>query len=478
MLPAPQRGFIVFRKKRPNEAPPLWIATSELPVTPATGFYQRLDRMLARREFGEQVRQRCAPYYDMDLSKGGQPGIDPEVYFKMLMVGFFENLAAERAIAARCADSLAIRAFLHYELTEATPHHSSFTVIRQRLPLAVYDDVFDLILAALHAEKLLRGKQLAIDTSVLEANASLRSLAHRLTGEQYRQYVKRLAKEAGVDVSDPRAVSAFDRKRSGRKTSNKEWENPHDPDAKVGPDKHGVTRMIYKPEHVVDVETGAIADVDLKLGDEPDGQDLTTKVREAEERVNEAVGEPRGVARVEAVVADMAYYLLAALVELQTARIRTVIPDPVPARRVERLPDDQRQARRTAERTLTSRSGQWLMRHRGEFSERSFVHVLDYGGARRTTLRGRENILKRYVIQAACLNLSLLLRHLTGLGTLKQTWAAPAPARALLVVLCFRCRTILQVACQHLVSGGWGDLVRRDPGYHSGLLQAASSTVC
>src|SRR5437870_10034888 len=202
----------------------------------------------------------------MDARKGGQPGIDPEVYFKMLMVGFFENLASERAIAARCADSLAIRAFLHYELTETTPHHSSFTVIRQRLPVAIYDEVFGLILRTLHEAKLLRGKHLAIDTSVLEANASLRSLEHRLTGEQYRQYVKRLAAAAGVDTTDPRAVSVFDRKRPGRKTSNADWQNPHDPEAKVGPDKKGVTRMIYKPEHVVDLETGAVGDGALNFG--------------------------------------------------------------------------------------------------------------------------------------------------------------------------------------------------------------------
>jgi transposase len=211
----------VFRKKTPNESPALWIATSDLPTTPATGFYQRLDRVLVDRGFGDAVRRVCAPFYEMDASQGGRPGIDPEVYFKMLMVGFFENLAAERAIAARCADSLAIRAFLHYELTERPPHHSSFTVIRQRLPLAVYEQVFDLLLAALHDAKLLRGKHLAIDSSVLEANASLRSLTHRLTGEKYRQYVKRLAKEAGVEPSDPRAVSTFDRNRKGRKTSNK-----------------------------------------------------------------------------------------------------------------------------------------------------------------------------------------------------------------------------------------------------------------
>lgn len=418
----------MFRKKTPEVAPPLWIATTDLPTTPATSFFQRLDLVLAEEQFGDAVRRLCAPYYDMDASKGGHPGIDPEVYFKMLMVGFFENLASERAIAARCADSLSIRAFLHYALTEATPHHSSFTVIRQRLPLAVYDAVFGRIVAALHAKRLLRGKHLAIDTSVLEANASLRSLQHRFTGEQYRQYVKRLAKEAGVDASDPRAVSAFDRKRPGRKTSNTEWQNPHDPDAKVGPDKKGVTRMIYKPEHVVDLETGAIVDVELKPGDEADAKELTDRVQEAEEGLNKAVGAPRGTARVETVVGDLGYCNLDALVALQTAGLRTAIPDPVRDRHVEKLPADQRQALRAAERTVTSASGRWLMRHRGEFAERSFVHVLDYGGARRTTLRGRENILKRYLVQAACLNLSILLRHQTGLGTLKQTWAAAVRA--------------------------------------------------
>lgn len=423
----------MFRKKTPDPAPALWIATSDLPATPATSFYQTLDGVLAARQFGDRVRELCARFYNRTTSKGGRPGIDPEVYFKMLMVGFFENLASERAIAARCADSLSIRAFLHYELTEQTPDHSSFTVIRQRLALEVYDQVFGLVVAALHEKKLLRGKHLAIDTSVLEANASLKSLEHRLTGEKYRQYVKRLAKAAGVDTSDPRAVSAFDRKRKGRKTSNQEWRNPHDPDAKVGLDKKGATRMLYKPEHVVDLETGAIVDVELKPGDEPDAKELAERVRKAEEGLNQALGEPRGVARVETVAGDMGYCEVKALVTLQTVGIRTAIPDPVSNRQVAKLPDDQRRALRSAHQTVTSTSGRWLMRHRGEFCERSFVHVLDYGGARRTTLRGRENILKRYLMQAACLNLSILLRETVGIGTLKQTWAASRAALSLLL---------------------------------------------
>ncbi len=435
----------MFRQKPPEEAPMLWIATSDLPSTPAHSFYQKLDRVLAACRFGEEVRRLAAPFYEMDASKGGQPGIDPEVYFKMLMVGFFENLPSERAIAARCADSLSIREFLHYGLGEPTPHHSSFTVIRQRLGAEVYGAAFGLVLAALKRKKLVKGRRLAIDTSVMEANASLRSLAHRLTGEQYRQYVKRLAAAAGVDPADPRAVSTFDRKRKGRKTSNTEWQNPHDPDAKVGPDKKGVTRMSYKPEHVVDLETGAIVDVELNFGDQHDAKGLAPRVRDAAERVSVAVGQPDGV-RVETVVADMGYCDIAELEQLQQRGMRTAIADPVRNRRMDKLTARERRALRRATRTTRSKSGRALMRRRGELGERSFVHVLDYGGARRTTLRGRENILKRYRIQAACANLALLLRHLSGIGTLKQSWAAST--RALLALL-LAIRTLLYRLLAH-----------------------------
>lgn len=431
--PLMTEGGPVFRKKTPEEAPALWIATSDLPFTPANSFYQKLDAVLAAYRFGEEVHRLAAPFYEMDTSKGGQPGIDPAVYCKMLMVGFFENLPSERAIAARCADSLSIREFLHYGLSERTPHHSSFTVIRQRLAAGVYDAVFALVLRALRKKHLLKGKRLAIDTSVLEANVSLRSLEHRLTGERYRQYVKRLAAAAGVDTSDPRAVSTFDRKRPGRTTSNDEWQNPHDPDAKVGPDKKGVTRMLYKPEHVVDLETGAIVAVELNLGDERDATGLADRVLEAEQRVNVAVGDPPERAGVETVVADMGYCDAAELGILQEVGIRTAIADPVRNRRMEKLTEEERRALRSAKRTTRSKSGRALMRRRGELCERSFVHVLDYGGARRTTLRGRENIFKRYLLQAACANLSLLLRYLSGIGTLKQTWAASARALAALI---------------------------------------------
>jgi transposase len=253
----------MFRRKNAQQQPSFWIATSDLPSTPGNAFYRRLDRALANAGFGDALRALCEPFYETDASRGGRPGIDPEVYFKMQMIGFFENLPRERAIAGRCGDSFS---FLHYGLHEATPDHSSLTVIRRRLSAEVYEQVFGLVLKALKKNGLLKGRRLGIDASVLEANASLRSLEHRLTGELYAAYVRRLAEAAGVNPTDRAAVRRFDEKRRGRKTSNDEWQNPHDPDAKVGRTKRGSTRMIYKPEHVVDLETGAIVDADVRPG--------------------------------------------------------------------------------------------------------------------------------------------------------------------------------------------------------------------
>jgi transposase len=415
----------MFRPKGPPP-PTLWIPTNALPTSPAHGFYQQLDRVLAKVGFGDAVRQACAPFYTMDVSRGGRPAVDPEVYFKMLIVGFFEHLASERAIAARCADSFSIREFLHYGLDERTPDHSTLTVIRQRLGPAAYEQAFAAVLQALKQHKLLKGKRLGIDASILEANASLRSLQHRLTGEAYGEFVKQLAAAAGVDATDAAAVRRFDKKRKDRTTSNADWQNPHDPDAKVGRTKRGTTRMVYKPEHVTDLDTGAIVDVEVRPGDAHDSDDLTTRVLDAEARMNTALGDDPDTARVRLLATDKGYYAVKEVTALQDVGITTVMSDPIENRRVDRLPAAEQQAVRTARRTVRSTRGKALLRRRGEVVERSFAHVLDSGGARRTTLRGRDNIRKRYLIQAACANLSLLLRKLVGLGTPKQALAASA----------------------------------------------------
>jgi len=413
----------MFRQKEAEQQASLWIATSELPSTPVNAFYRRLDRELTRSGFGDKVRALCEPFYETDRSRGGRPGIDPEVYFKMQMIGFFENLPSERAIAARCADSLSIREFLHYGLDEATPHHSSLTVIRQRLSSEVYQAVFGLILKALKRSKLLRGRNLGIDASVLEANASLRSLRHRLSGDAYSEYVKKLAAAAGVDTKDAAAVRRFDKKRPNRKTSNDEWVNPHDPDAKVGRTKRGATRMIYKPEHVVDLDTGAILDVDVRPGDEHDTENLAERVMAAESRITEALGETESTEIFEVLAADKGYFKTEEITTLNEVGIRTAISDPIGNRRLDRLLDMDRKAVEATGHLVRTDEGKRLLRKRAEFVERGFDHVLDCGGARRTTLRGRENIRKRYLIQGMCANLSLLMRAVTGFGTPKQALA-------------------------------------------------------
>ena len=418
----------MFRKKTPEPQQSMWLPTSEIVATPATGFYQKLNESLDAFGFGDKVRALAEEFYCTDESVGGRPGIDPEVYFKMLLVGFFENIASERGIAARCADSLSIRQFLHYALTETTPHHSSFTRIRQRFSSQVYRDVFGLVLAALKKNGLLRGKRLGIDASILEANASLRTIEHRLTGEDYWQYVKKLAAEAGVDPEDGAAVRRFDKKRPDRKTSNKDWKNPHDPDAKIGRTKRGSTRMVYKPEHLVDLDTGAIVDADVRPGDEHDSDEIAERVIDAEERMNTSIGQLPDACTIESLTSDKGYYKVAELASLQRYGIRTVISDPIDNRRVEKLSNEERAAVRSAKRSATATYGKELLRRRGQHVERSFEHVLDEGGARRTTLRGRENITKRYLVQAMSYNLSLLMRTLVGIGTPKQALAKACSA--------------------------------------------------
>jgi transposase len=367
-----------------------------------------------------QVRALCVPAYDK--SGVGRPGVDPVVYFKMLMVGFFEDLPSERAIAARCADSMAIRQFLKYELTEATPDHSSLSIIRQRLDGPVYEQVFTLILSALQKHGLLRGKNVGIDASVMEANASLRGLVNRNTGEAYWEYVKRLAAQSGVDPQDSAAVRKFDRKRP-KKMSNQEWENPDDPDAKIGPKKDGATDLIYKPQTVVDLDTGAIVGTEVLPGDQADHHAAATSILEAQQNINAARGENLNQRTVKTATADKGYYAVDQLQALQQEQIKTVICDPINNRRWDKLEPAEQRAVRAADRSTRSHHGKALLRQRGQHIERGFAHILDCGGMRRATLRGLQNLRKRFKLAAACYNLSQLMRQLFGVGTPKQ-WAA------------------------------------------------------
>jgi transposase len=399
-----------------------WIERARVSKPPGEGFYRKLNEHLAAMDFARQVWALCEPAY-REESRGGRPGIDPVIYFKMLMVGFFENLRSERAIAARCEDSLSVRAFLGYGLEERTPDHSSLSVIRHRLGPQIYQGVFEVVLSALKAHGLFKGRHLGIDSSVIEANASLRTLVHRNTEQAYWEYVKELAEKEGVDPQDEAAVRRFDKNRPGRRTSNEEWKNPHDPQAKVGRTKDGACEMIYKPEHVTDLESGTIVQAEVLEGDHADTKALTERVACAVEVVNRIVANDED-AVVRSLTADKGYFAIEEIARIQEFDIRTVIGDANAARRrKEGMAAPLRKSLHRAACALKSQSGKALLRKRGMHLERSFEHVLDEGGMRRATLRGKENLVKRHKIAAACFNLSLLLRTLLGVGTPKQ-WAA------------------------------------------------------
>jgi transposase len=413
------------RVEKSEDQGEFWVEREKLPRVRASAFYVKLEETLQDLGFAEGVREICRASY-ADASKGGRPGIDPAVYFKMLMIGFFENLPSERSIASRCADSLSLRAFLGYEIEESTPEHSSLSVIRGRLGPEVFQAALELVLSGLCAYGLLKGRHLGIDSSIIEANASLRELEHRNTEEAYWDYVKRLAAEAGIDPDDTKAVRRFDKKRPGRKTSNKDWVNPHDPEAKVGRTKDGACDMVYKPEHVSDLESGAIVRAEVRAGDAGDTVDLGERVVEACGTLGRVCEDPDQNRTGKSVTADEGYFELEEVCLLQGERLRTIIGDPhAPKRKRERQCAATRRTLSKAKRAVISNSGKALLRKRGEHLERSFCHVLDQGGMRRATLRGCEKLTMKLIGAVMAFNLSLLMRHLHGLGTPKQ-WEARA----------------------------------------------------
>lgn len=429
-------------RKKTQEQKEFWVVADRLPKASPSRFYELLNGTLEGMNFAEEVWEICAPAY-AEEKRGGRRGIDPVVYFKMLMTGFFEGIESERQIAARCEDSLSLRGFLGYALDEPTPEHSSMTIIRQRLGGDCFARVFALVLAALQRHGLLKGRHLGIDSSVIEANASLRGLSERNTEEGYWSYVQRLAREAGLETTDGAALRNFDRHRAGKKLSNQQWQNPHDPDAKIGRTKDGATDMVYLPEHTVDLDTGAIVQAQVLPGDHRDSEELSTRVIEAVLNVQQAQGDREALP--ETLTGDKGYFSLLEIGRLQELSLKTVISDPRRAqRRFDKLSSRERQSLARAQRSVTSKYGRKLLRKRGQHIERSFAHVLDAGGMRRATLRGLENLNKRHQIAATCYNLSQLLRRLYGIGTPKQ-WVA---------CLCLSLAPLL-----HLLRGAWQSFV-------------------
>ncbi len=404
-------------KRQTERQDDLWIVAAELPRGPGHPFYARLNELLAAHGFDAFVEGLCRKFYHETL---GRPGIPPGVYFRMLLVGYFEGIDSERGIAWRAADSLALRAFLGCAPTETTPDHSSLSIIRNRIDLETHQEVFAWVLKVLASEGLLKGKTIGIDATTLEANAALRSIVRKDTGEGYQEFLTGLAKASGIETPTREDLAKLDRKRKN-KASNEDWENPHDPDAKVTKMKDGRTHLAHKAEHAVDMDSQAIVAVTLQPADRGDTTSLAETVEAAVANLLDVQTDPATEGRVhevamEEVVADKGYHSNATMTELSGMAIRSYVSEPNRGARHWSGRAEARQAVHANRRRIRGVRGRRLMRRRGEVIERTFAHCYETGGMRRTHLRGHGNILKRLLVHVAGFNLGLVMRALTGIG--------------------------------------------------------------
>jgi transposase len=407
------------RRERQSE---LWIAGDSLPRTPGHPFYEKLTTALDEQGFDSFVERECAPYYS---EKTGRPSMPPAVYFKMLFIGFFEGLDSERGIAWRVADSMALRDFLGYALTEGTPDHSTLSRTRRLMSVETHQAVFTWVLGVLADANLLRGDTLGIDATTLEANAALRSIVRRDSGETYQEFLTRLAQASGIETPTREDLAKLDKNRPG-KGSNKDWRNPHDPDARITKMKDGRTHLAHKGEHAVDMETGAVVGVTLQGADRGDTTTIHETLDHAQSSLRD-VAEKRSrrnrLKPVREIVADKGYHSNATLRTLHEDHgLTTCISEPDRGRRKWKDKAAEMKAVYKNRQRIKSEKGIAHRKRRGEIVERTFAHCYETGAMRRTHLRHHDNILKRLLIHIGAFNLSLLLRKATGKGTPRRMW--------------------------------------------------------
>ena len=405
------------RKQRERQ-PDLWYG-GELPTAPGHPFYKRLNEVLDNAQFDTFCETSCADFYHQKL---GRPSLPPGQYFRLMMIGFFEGLDSERGIAWRLADSLTLRHFLSIALDEKTPDHVTISRTRRLIDGETHQQIFSWVLERLAQAGLIKGKTIGVDSTTLEANAAMKSIVRRDTGENYMAYLKRLAEAEGIEAKDAAALLRMDRKRK-KKTSNEDWISPVDGDAEITKLKDGRTALAYKAENAVDMETGAIVAVTTHSGAAADTTTVIETVIEAGVAVAELIAEktPEGTFEVhpggvQEVVADKGYHSNNVLVEIVELKVRSYIAEP------DRGPRnwDGKEAEKAAvygnRRRNKGARGKRMQRQRGEKLERNFAHQFDTGGVDRLYVRGLTNVHKKFLMQAAACNLALLLRSRYGSG--------------------------------------------------------------
>ena len=369
-------------------------------------------------DFDAFVEEVCKPYY---APRMGAPSLPPGRYFRMHMIGYFEGIDSERGIAWRCADSFRCAISCGCRTSRRFPIirgcRARARVCRTRRTRRCSAGCLKLV-----AERgLVKGERIGVDGSTMEANAALRTIVRRDSGESYRAMLTRMAQESGIETPTAEDLARFDRKRKGKTLSNADWKSPTDPDARIAKMKDGTTHLAYKPEHAVDLDTGVVVAAPIHPADEGDTTTLSPTL-EAAARNLDAVGLAPSEDEPCVVAADKGYHSREQLKALDGGVWKTRIAEPEPAKGYLRWHGDEAARKAVyANRTrLKSGIGRETMRRRGELVERSFAHILDRGGMRRAWLRGRENVHKRYLIHVAGFNLGVLMRALHGQGTPRE----------------------------------------------------------
>ncbi len=409
------------RKSKQSE---LWVTTEEITKPASHPFYAKVNEVLDECKFDRKAEQPCQRFYK---PAKGRPSITPGVYFRALLIGYCEGISSERGIAWRLADSLSLREFLGFNLGDQTPDHSTLSRTRRLFPVETHRAVFGWFVWVLGAKGVLNGQTLGIEATTLEANAAMRSIERRDTGAKYIEYLKGLAAAEGMENPTPEQLARLDRKRK-KKTSNQDWKSPSDPDSRIAKMKDGRTHLAHKAEHAVDLNSGALVAVTLQAADQGDTATVAQTLNEA--RAN---AEFLSASGVQDVVADKGYHSGAVLAAVDHSAVSTVIAEPERGQRNWSGREAERDLVYANRQRVRSERGRRLLKLRSELVERSFAHMYDTGGMRRTHLRGRDNILKRLLIHAAAFNIALLVRKLHGIGKPRTLQgASPELLRALL----------------------------------------------
>jgi Transposase domain (DUF772). len=383
-----------------------WTPTSSLSEGPGHIFYDKLRQVFAKAGFDRPLEALCRPCY----TRTGRMSIPLGVYFRMLLVSYFGGIDSQRGIAWPCKDSLLLRRLRGNPLGKETPNHSSLTRIRDRIPLEIHEQVFQQVLSIIEDHSLLKLKAVGVDSTLLGANAAMKTIVRKDSGEDWKAYLKRLMQEEGFI---------------------QEADDPSDPDARIIRMKGGRTHLGYKDEHVVDLENEIILSATLHHG--------TLALSATGTMFESVVNAQRNVIlsgskeEIEEVDADKGYHKNETIRQTKQFRMRTYIPEPnSPHNRTwtDKF-GEVKQAVLSNRRRMNRAKGKALQQQCSEKVERSFAHICETRKARRTWLREIEKANKRYPIIAAAGNLGLLMLKVLRIGNSRSLQGGIGAALAL-----------------------------------------------